>query len=160
LLCIHYDNSPEHGRYFDNKDDDDITDIASKIEDSVDYSDLLHVEALDRTDEEYSPGDAVPTRIDTWNQYDYRWPMPSADAYGNCNDMNNARFMESADFPPCSRTESPADICSTSLSSKSYISDLQIATNPRADTTVAVELRNVYRRSSSTYDTDTLSNLP
>lgn len=107
MLCIHYDNSPEHGRYFENLDDDDITDIESRIEDAVNYSDLLHVEALDRTDEEYSAGDSIPTKVDTWVQYDYTWPMPSADIYGNCNDMNNARWMQSAEFPMCTRPQTP-----------------------------------------------------
>jgi hypothetical protein len=66
LLCVYYDNSPETGRYHENLDDNDITDIETRIEDHVEFSDLLSVEGFDRNADEFTVGDAIPTVVGDW----------------------------------------------------------------------------------------------
>jgi tectonic-1/3 len=146
LLCVEVDNSPTMGRFYDLIEDGDVSQdtIDTRIDDNVEYSDMLLAPAVSNDRITYQVGEAIGSILDSsWKQFGFRWPVPAPDVYGQCNDMNSARWMISQDYESCSRLAKPIDICNTVLDVDSYTTLLQISTVPTATSSSYIKISSV-----------------
>ncbi|CAG9318470.1 unnamed protein product [Blepharisma stoltei] len=132
LLCIYYDNSPDQFNTYDSVDESSIdsSTISDRLEKSTEYSDLIYFNQPNATGNAFSPGDSMAALV---NSYSGVWSLPSADSFGECNNMNSASWLYSQTFDSCTRTimaSSLESLCNTELNYVTYVSGLSISKQP------------------------------
>jgi len=145
LFCIEEDNSYEQDYFYTDVEDVPVATVASREEEVVDYIDTLYRPTRNETaGSTFLPGDFLISYINGKQQMDYKWPLPSPDPYGHCNDMNGAQWLVNADLPPCTRS---TFICKGPLDPSSFEA-VSIAVSPKITSSVEViqVIRGVVRQ--------------
>ena len=128
LFCIEEDNSYEEDYFFTDIGDVPGETIATREEEVLDYVDILYAPTRNETvGSTFLPGDFLISFINSKQQLDYKWPLPSPDPYGHCSDMNGVKWLVNQDLPPCTRS---TWICKGPLDPSSF-EGITIANTPQ-----------------------------